>query len=99
MDQNELPIPRPKQYHSLKCISPFFEAIRDGHKTFEVRWDDRGYQVGDILILNRYESNTPHMLNTMIKPIVCEVTYVLSGEEWGIKKGFKVLGFKKVALT
>lgn len=98
MSQDNLPIERPRQYHSLKCIEPFFSAIDDGSKTFEVRYDDRGYAVGDILILNRVNPDCPGIMNPADRPIILEVTFVLSGEEWGIKRGYKVLGFKKTVL-
>ncbi len=37
--------------HELKIIPDFFEAVASGKKKFEVRYDDRGYQAGDELIL------------------------------------------------
>lgn len=41
--------------HNLKIMSPFFVAIRDGTKTWEVRVDDRDFKVGDVLHLMEYE--------------------------------------------
>ena len=40
--------------HELKCWPEFFDAVDRGDKTFEVRRDDRGFQVGDTLRLHRY---------------------------------------------
>jgi hypothetical protein len=37
--------------HALKCWPEFFQAIADGRKSFEIRVNDRNYQVGDILVL------------------------------------------------
>lgn len=37
--------------HILKVIPPYFDALLDGTKTFEVRANDRAYQCGDRLIL------------------------------------------------
>lgn len=96
--QSDLPMARPRQYHSLKCIEQFFDAIERGDKTFEVRYDDRGYEVGDFLILNRVNPEHPHIMDPQQRPIVLEITYVLAGDEWGIMKGYKVLGFKKAVL-
>ena len=33
--------------HELKCEAPYFQAILDGIKNFELRLNDRGFQVGD----------------------------------------------------
>lgn len=40
--------------HTLKVIPPYFDAILDGTKTFEVRKNDRAYQRGDILHLSEW---------------------------------------------
>lgn len=39
--------------HQLKTESKYFDQIRYGHKTFEVRKNDRNFKVGDYLGLNR----------------------------------------------
>jgi len=40
--------------HNLKTIPPYFQDVLDGVKTFEYRYNDRDYQVGDILVLQEY---------------------------------------------
>lgn len=37
--------------HDLKILPRYFDAVEDGSKPFEVRRNDRDYQVGDILLL------------------------------------------------
>ncbi len=37
--------------HTLKCWTEFFEPIAEGLKTFEIRRNDRDFQVDDLLIL------------------------------------------------
>ena len=37
--------------HELKVAGVFFPSILDGSKRFEIRKNDRGYQVGDWLLL------------------------------------------------
>lgn len=71
--------------HRLKTLADFWEAIASGDKTFEVRENDRGYQTGDRLILERY---VPGEVPSQI--ITKTVTYVLSG--WGLKNGYVALG-------
>ena len=40
--------------HDLKTSEPYYSHIVDGYKTFEIRRDDRGFKVGDLLNLQRY---------------------------------------------
>lgn len=42
--------------HELKIEAEYFEAVELGWKTFEIRKNDRGFEVGDILILQEYEN-------------------------------------------
>ncbi|HBD0694848.1 TPA: DUF3850 domain-containing protein, partial [Enterococcus faecalis] len=37
--------------HTLKIETEFFKAVKERRKTFEIRKNDRNFQVGDILIL------------------------------------------------
>lgn len=41
--------------HELKVLPEYFEAIVDGRKTFEIRYNDRNYQVGDRLLLKEWD--------------------------------------------
>jgi hypothetical protein len=43
--------------HELKTWPSFFQAIWDRRKTFDVRYDDRGYQAGDVVILREWDPN------------------------------------------
>lgn len=43
--------------HVLKVVVPYFEALLDGSKTFEVRQNDRAYQRGDTLTLWEFNPN------------------------------------------
>ncbi len=40
--------------HELKIQPTYFEDVKAGKKTFEIRKNDRGYKEGDVLILNEY---------------------------------------------
>lgn len=44
--------------HELKAWPHFFKEIVSGEKTCELRKDDRGYEVGDLLILREWNPNT-----------------------------------------
>lgn len=78
--------------HDLKIRPEYFAAVRDGTKTFELRKDDRGFNVGDILHLREYrhdEYTGRHLYTT--------VTYILrDAKEYGLEDGYCILGLGKV---
>ena len=41
--------------HDLKTWPAYFRPIWDGEKTFEIRYDDRGFQRGDVVILREWD--------------------------------------------
>lgn len=60
--------------HELKCYPDYFEALNNGSKTFECRYNDRDFKVGDELLLREYDSKQGYTARC----IVMTVTYVLS---------------------
>jgi len=42
--------------HKIKSWSHFFDDIKSGIKKHDLRKNDRGYNVGDICILQRYDN-------------------------------------------
>jgi hypothetical protein len=77
--------------HHLKTWPEFYTAIAKNEKTFDIRRDDRGFKVGDFLMLCEYlvqsKTFTGHIQ-------FVEVTYILKGVQWGIMDGFAILGLK-----
>ncbi len=41
--------------HELKTWPPYYQAIIDGKKRFEIRKNDRCFSVGDVLRLREYD--------------------------------------------
>jgi len=62
--------------HRLKIWPSYFEAICEGKKTFEVRVNDRGFQVGDKLELREWNPVDEEYTG---RSIVKEVVYILYG--------------------
>ena len=85
--------------HELKCWPDFYERLADGTKTFECRRNDRGFQKGDYLKICWFDpAKAAHGLpaRSKTKPdLLFRVTYVLTGEQFGIKDGFCVIGIVK----
>lgn len=76
--------------HVLKLQPRFAEDIKSGRKTFEVRRDDRGYKVGDVLAFTDLGGGPCGMASY-------EVVYKLAHEDFpdGIPQGYCILGIKK----
>ena len=88
--------------HELKIKHEYLEDVVCGKKTFELRKNDRDYQVGDLI----------HFIDEgHIKPITnkfyCEeridddalykITYILKDiPEYGLDKDYCILGIKKL---
>ena len=77
--------------HRLKTWMPYFEDVASGAKPFEVRRDDRGFQLGDSVRLIEV-SSTPGDLIRTGREAEYEITYVLTGGQFGIEPGYVVLG-------
>lgn len=45
--------------HVLKTSTSYFDAVWSGEKTFEVRYDDRGYQRGHKVRLREFDATIP----------------------------------------
>ena len=44
--------------HELKILPEYFVAVKGGRKTFEIRKNDRNFEVGDNLILKEIDKNS-----------------------------------------
>ena len=60
--------------HELKTWPEFFTAVETGAKTFEVRFDDRGMEAGDTLVLREWD---PSVCCYTGKSLTLRVTYRL----------------------
>jgi len=75
--------------HKLKILPEYFEAIQNGTKRFEIRKDDRDFQVGDCIHLHEWDGEkfTGRFLNNI------RIKYILRNcPEHGLKEGYCVLG-------
>lgn len=97
-----------KRAHDLKTWPEPWEATRAGLKPFEFRLDDRGYAVGDLLRLCKWDPG-PHggYLDhrgcvvdgaALCAYLLVEVTYILTGRH-GVPVGYVVMGIKMVETT
>ena len=76
--------------HAIKIKEKYFKAVLSGEKTFEIRKNDRDYQVGDIIHFVPVDDECgmiiPH------DPNAYRITYVFHGGEYGLEEGYCVFG-------
>lgn len=75
--------------HDLKILPPYFEHVKKGEKTFELRFDDRDYCAGDILLLREWSDG-----KYTGRSIMTKITYLLKGFD-GLIDGWVILSIKK----
>jgi Domain of unknown function (DUF3850) len=63
--------------HELKVWPPYFDQIAAGVKTFDVRRNDRGFQVGDVLILHEWNPEQPDKIDYGFRQIRALVVNML----------------------
>jgi len=76
--------------HYLKTVQPYFSEVEKGNKKFEVRENDRNFQVGDEVYLQEYDAETKTFSG---KEIRATITYLLDEFEL-IYLGACVFSFK-----
>src|SRR4051812_37249283 len=82
----------------LKTWPEFYENILDGRKTFDIRENDRGFKVGDTLLLREYEI-TPEQYNRSPRTgyytgrqLRVEVTYLT---DFAQREGYVVMAIRR----
>ena len=76
--------------HELKIAPEYFEKVISKEKTFKFRYNDRNYQVGDILKLKEYYNQKYTDQSISVK-----ITYILENFE-GLKENFVVLSIEHI---
>lgn len=84
--------------HVLKTHGDIWDRVASGEKTFEVRRDDRGFQKGDIVRLERWHTDwasgryEPDFdgFQPYGKPkaLEFEIGFVLTGGQYGLEPGY-----------
>jgi len=81
-----------KREHELKCWPEYYEKVVDGSKPFEARKNDRGFEVGDTLLLQEWMPDSSAYTGRETRRTI---TYILSGEQW-LKEGVVILGLNQI---
>ncbi|MES1977539.1 MAG: DUF3850 domain-containing protein [Pseudomonadota bacterium] len=82
-----------RRCHDLKVWSMYWGALASGDKPFDVRLNDRDYQVGDLLRMRDYNQATGTYTGLELWR---EITYILLNDLF-CKPGHVVLGLRAIA--
>lgn len=77
--------------HQLKIHPEYFKEVLLGHKTFEIRLNDRNFQVGDTLILQEYNPITQTYTGRQLARVV---TYILHGPAFGLQPDYVIMSIQ-----
>lgn len=89
----ELPENSNAKKHELKILPKYFRQVKRGIKKFELRKNDRGYEVGDYVKLCEHDGAV-----YTGESIQAKITYVLNYEdakEFGLCPGYCIFGFEE----
>lgn len=73
--------------HEIRCWPEYYEALLSHIKEFEVRINDRDYQVGDTLLIKEWNAKTQKYTNRLL---IRKITYILQGVH-GLPKNICVM--------
>jgi len=81
--------------HRIKLREEYADAVYSGEKTFEIRYNDRGYQKGDEIIFKVIDGcgiSVNHALNH----VLFEITYLIHGiHGFGLKEDWCVFAIRR----
>ena len=86
--------------HELKTDPDVFDAVWNGQKTYEIRFDDRGFAVGDILILEETRATGAQMqiasapLEYTGRTKRKTISHILRGPLYGLAAEWVILSFE-----
>lgn len=87
----------PLMDHDLKTDPDVYDDVVAGLKKFEIRFDDRNYNVCDTLNLHKTQSSGDQMragapLEYTGDTFAVKVIYLLRGPIYGLKEGWVIMG-------
>ena len=85
--------------YDLKTLPVYFDKIWNLLKKFELRKNDRGFKLGDVLNLREYNPTIENCEYTG-RSIRVLVTFILENcPEFGLQEGFCIMGFQVIEKT
>ncbi|TFI60576.1 hypothetical protein CKN63_13270 [Carnobacterium divergens] len=86
--KRKIPKNRNRRIHILKTEPSYFEAVLNGSKRFEIRKNDRNYQIGDYLLLQEWD---PKEAAYTGRSVLVKIIYMSDFKQ---KEGYVVLSIE-----
>lgn len=83
--------------HVLKTLDCYWDAVECGAKKFEVRKNDRGFQPGDTVVLQRWHTHPitkNYRKDSAVEPLKFKIGWMLQGGQFGIECGYCVFSLE-----
>ena len=78
--------------HRIKLREEYADAVYSGEKTFEIRYNDRGYQKGDEIFF-KVVDGCGISVNHALNHVLFEITYLIHG--FGLKEDWCVFSIRR----
>lgn len=88
LEKRKIPKNKTRRIHTLKTEPSYFEAVLNGSKRFEIRKNDRNYQVGDFLLLQEWDPKESMYTG---RSVLAKIVYMSDFEQ---KEGYVVLSIE-----
>lgn len=75
--------------HELKTYPKYFQETIEGNKLFEIRKNDRNFQVGDVLLLKEWDN-----IKYTGREVGAMIGYILDDKFIGLAEGYVALGLQ-----
>jgi len=88
--------------HELKILDKYAAEVALGRKRFELRKDDRGYEVGDLIHFNVIADKPDPTLDACVFTLMnsgnlYRITYILRDvPQYGLAEGYCIFGIEKL---
>lgn len=87
--------------HDLKTDPNVWDDVAEGRKTFEIRLDDRGFKLGDRLVLRKTAHTSVEMNHgaplKYCGALYVYVSYILRGPIYGLADGWVIMGITGIS--
>ncbi|MTB53057.1 DUF3850 domain-containing protein [Lewinella sp. W8] len=81
--------------HYLKTVEPFFSQLKSRNKKFELRKNDRPYEVGDVLVCEGYDPELDAYFGGKVASRVTSILTDKEGSAFGLKEGYCIMSLER----
>lgn len=91
--------PRPRITHKVKIWPEYFNQVRNGRMKFQLRRNDRDFQVGDELLLKEWHETLSEGWKYTGRELLVRVDYIMDPADhsaFGLFQGYVIMSISHV---